>query len=185
MTLYTLRLAVDDAVLVSEMKRQHKVVVGSRTWSNCRKALAEMAVNGRALKALFGDTRVAEKERAAASRGSSHKCDFTSEYLYLLASAWGVETSLSRRKMPLLMALRGWVAGDGDFEACARGAWLLDELNGPPVGGKGLRHQGHRNADVDEGGGTARDARSHEAGRRSRKGEPCSCCCYGGGGGER
>lgn len=35
-TLYTLRLAVDDAVLVSEMKRQHKVVVGSRTWSNCR-----------------------------------------------------------------------------------------------------------------------------------------------------
>ena len=26
-------------------------------------------------------------------------------------------------------ALRGWVAGDGDFEACARGAWLLDELN--------------------------------------------------------
>ena len=44
MTLYTLRLAVDDAVLVSERKRQHKVVVGSRTWSNCRKALAEMAV---------------------------------------------------------------------------------------------------------------------------------------------
>ena len=35
-TLYTLRLAVDDAVLVSEMKRQLKVVVGSRTWSNCR-----------------------------------------------------------------------------------------------------------------------------------------------------
>ena len=52
MTLYTLRLAVDDAVLVSERKRQHKVVVGSRTWLNCRKALAEMAVNGRALKAL-------------------------------------------------------------------------------------------------------------------------------------
>ena len=41
MTLYTLRLAVDDAVLVSEMKRQHKVVVCSRTWSNCRKALAK------------------------------------------------------------------------------------------------------------------------------------------------
>ena len=97
MTLYTLRLAVDDAVLVSEMKRQHKVVVGSRTWSNCRKALAEMAVNGRALKALFEDTRVAEKERAAASRGSSRKCDFTSEYLYLLASAWSVGVSLSRR----------------------------------------------------------------------------------------
>ena len=34
--MYTLRLAVDDAVLVSEMKRQHKVVVGSRAWSNCR-----------------------------------------------------------------------------------------------------------------------------------------------------
>ena len=125
MTLYTLRLAVDDAVLVSEMKRQHKVVVCSRTWSNCRKALAEMAVNGRALKALFEDTRVAEKERAAASRGSSRKCDFTSEYLYLLASAWGVETSLSRRKMPLLMAI---ITKAVVQEATSRGIERLDEL---------------------------------------------------------
>ena len=59
MTLYTLHLVVDDAVLVSERKRQHKVVVGSRTWSNCRKALAERAVNCRALKDLFEDTCVA------------------------------------------------------------------------------------------------------------------------------
>jgi len=87
------------------MKRHRKVAVGSRAWSNCRKALAKMAVNGRALKAHFEDGREAGKELAAASRGSSRKCGFKFEYQYILASAWGVETAFSRRKMPPLMAI--------------------------------------------------------------------------------
>ena len=78
-----------------------------------------------ALKALFEDTCVAEKERAAASRGSSRKCDFTSKYLYLLASAWGVEASLSRRKMPLLMAI---ITKAAVQKATSRGIQQLDEL---------------------------------------------------------
>jgi len=33
-------------------------------------------------------------------------------------------------KPDVVAALRGWVAAEGDFEACERGVWLRDELNG-------------------------------------------------------
>ena len=32
-------------------------------------------------------------------------------------------------KPDVVAALRGWVAAEGDFEACERGVWLRDELN--------------------------------------------------------
>lgn len=66
------------------------------------------------------------REQAEADRGTSRFSDFTQEYLYTLASAWGVETSLSRRKMPLLMAI---ITKAAIQEAASRGITQLDELS--------------------------------------------------------
>jgi hypothetical protein len=52
--------------------------------------------------------------------------EYSSEYLFKLASAWGIETNLSRRKMPLLMAL---IVKAVVEEAAARGIKELDQLN--------------------------------------------------------
>ena len=54
-TLYTVRLDidVDDAAFLSELKRTHKTKIDSRTWAKGRGALAELALNGRAIKDMF------------------------------------------------------------------------------------------------------------------------------------
>ena len=52
-TLYTVRLDVDDAAFLSELKRTHKTKIDSRSWAKGRAALAELAQNGRAIKDIF------------------------------------------------------------------------------------------------------------------------------------
>ena len=52
-TLYTVRLDLDDAAFLSELKRTHKTKIDSRTWAKGRAALAELAQNGRAIKDIF------------------------------------------------------------------------------------------------------------------------------------
>jgi hypothetical protein len=64
-------------------------------------------------------------EEAAASRGTYRASDFSPEYLYAVASAFGVETSLSRRKMPLLVAI---ITKAVIQEAASRGITTLGEV---------------------------------------------------------
>ena len=108
---YTVRLDVDDAAFLSELKRTHKTKIDGRTWAKGRAALAELAQNGRARDQgpfragivcakpnvysarastywAFTSLLDQDAQEAAASRGTFRGCDFSPEYLYAVASAF-------------------------------------------------------------------------------------------------
>ena len=145
---YTVRLDVDDAAFLSELKRTHKTKIDSRTWAKGRAALAELAQNGRAIKDLFAQVLCAQnlmyivldlvltghlprfstrmRRRPLPVGAPSGAATFRrSTSTPWLRRSTGVETSLSRRKMPLLMAI---ITKAVIQEAASRGITTLDEL---------------------------------------------------------
>jgi len=149
-TLYTVRLDVDDAAFLSELKRTHKKTkIDSRTWAKGRAALAELAQNGRAIKDLFAQVLCAQnpmyivleliltghlprfstrmRRRPLPVGANSGATTFRrSTSTPWLRRSTGVESSLSRRKMPLLMAI---ITKAVIQEGASRGITTLDELN--------------------------------------------------------
>ena len=147
-TLCTVRLDVDDAAFLSELKRTHETKIDSRTWTKGRAALAVLAQNGRAIKGFFAQVLCAQnpmyivlelvltgnlphfstrmRRRPLPVGEPSGAATFRrSTSTPWLRRSTGVEMSLSRRKMPLLMAI---ITKAVIQEAASRGITTLDEL---------------------------------------------------------
>ena len=120
---------MDDAAFLSELKRTHKTNIDGRTWAKGRAALAELAQNGRAIKDLFAQVLCAQNPMYIVLELvlTGHLPHFSTRIRRRpwLRRSTGVETSLSRRKMPLLMAI---ITKAVIQEAASRGITTFDEL---------------------------------------------------------